>query len=271
MLPLLCGGAVRKGVQPPFPAGGLTEAHGPNLCLPVLYRPHCTCCPKCCCQGDFTGEVESEGREEERREAAVSQRLRWLGTPRALSRFYPTSLTPPFIIFRQILGCLGSTEGRGAVSIVQPISSRYAGSTLPPFIHSDTMLSPTTKMRSSKPHLTLVIKVRCLLCTEQQQGLTGRRLVLAAMPGISIPDKRLIIVLGSSSIVDEVTHEPILSILSIIVETAIKLRRDGHKVVIVSSGAIAVGLQRMEMPKRPKHLEQVQVSLLMLTSQSISC
>lgn len=167
----------------------------------------------------------------------------------------------PFIVFRQILGCLGSIEGRGAVSIVQPISSRYAGATLQSFIHADTMLSPTTKMRSSKPHLTLVIKVHRSQFTEQHQVLTELRLVLAAMPGIGISDKKLIIVLGSSSIVDEVTHEPILSILSIIVETAIKLRRDGHKVVIVSSGAIAVGLQRMEMPKRPKHLEQVQVSL----------
>ena len=73
-------------------------------------------------------------------------------------------------------------------------------------------------------------------------------------------NKRLMIVLGSSSIVDEKTHEPILSILSLIVETAIKLRRDGHRVVIVSSGAIAVGLQRMNIPKRPKHLAQVQVS-----------
>lgn len=81
------------------------------------------------------------------------------------------------------------------------------------------------------------------------------------MPGVTVPDQRLTVVLGSSSIVDEVTHEPILSILSIIVETAIKLKRDGHKVVIVSSGAIAVGLQRMEMAKRPKHLEQVQVRL----------
>jgi glutamate 5-kinase len=71
--------------------------------------------------------------------------------------------------------------------------------------------------------------------------------------------KRLTVVLGTSSIVDEVTHEPILSILSLIVETAIKLRRDGHRVVIVSSGAIGVGLQRMKMSRRPKHLAQVQV------------
>ncbi|KAJ9611080.1 Glutamate 5-kinase [Cladophialophora chaetospira] len=68
----------------------------------------------------------------------------------------------------------------------------------------------------------------------------------------------IVIGIGTSSIVDETTHEPILSILSLIVETAIKLRRDGHRVVIVSSGAIGVGLQRMNMTKRPKHLAQVQ-------------
>ncbi|EXJ84938.1 glutamate 5-kinase [Capronia epimyces CBS 606.96] len=72
------------------------------------------------------------------------------------------------------------------------------------------------------------------------------------------PRETLTVVLGTSSIVDEITHEPILSILSLIVETAIKLRRDGHRVVIVSSGAVGVGLQRMNMPKRPKHLAQVQ-------------
>jgi glutamate 5-kinase len=59
--------------------------------------------------------------------------------------------------------------------------------------------------------------------------------------------------------VDEKTHQPILSILSSIVETAIKLHNDGHRVVIVSSGAIAVGLRRMNLPKRPKLLPQVQV------------
>lgn len=76
------------------------------------------------------------------------------------------------------------------------------------------------------------------------------------------PHLTIVIKIGSSSIVDEHTHEPILSILSIIVETAIRLRRDGHKVVIVSSGAIAVGLKRMTIAKRPKHLAQVQVRKL---------
>jgi glutamate 5-kinase len=68
----------------------------------------------------------------------------------------------------------------------------------------------------------------------------------------------LVLSIGTSSIVDEKTHEPILSILSLIVETCISLRRQGHRVVLVSSGAIGVGLQRMSLSKRPKHLAQIQ-------------
>lgn len=64
--------------------------------------------------------------------------------------------------------------------------------------------------------------------------------------------------LGSSSLVDEVTKEPKLSIMSLIVETVVKLRRMGHKVIIVSSGGIAVGLKTLGLSKRPKHLSQVQ-------------
>ncbi|KAI2639704.1 glutamate 5-kinase [Hypomontagnella submonticulosa] len=68
----------------------------------------------------------------------------------------------------------------------------------------------------------------------------------------------VVIKLGTSSIVDEKTHEPLLSILTLIVETAVKLRKDGHKVIIVSSGAIGVGLRRMDVEKRPKHLSKLQ-------------
>lgn len=60
---------------------------------------------------------------------------------------------------------------------------------------------------------------------------------------------------------DEKTHEPLLSILTLIVETAVKLRKDGHKVVIVSSGAIGVGLRRMDVERRPKHLSKLQVRI----------
>ncbi|KAK2604429.1 hypothetical protein N8I77_007360 [Diaporthe amygdali] len=68
----------------------------------------------------------------------------------------------------------------------------------------------------------------------------------------------IVIKLGTSSIVDEKTHQPLLSNLSLIVETAYKLRADGHRVVIVSSGAIGVGMRRMEREKRPKHVAQLQ-------------
>lgn len=68
----------------------------------------------------------------------------------------------------------------------------------------------------------------------------------------------IVIKLGTSSIVDENTHEPLLSILTSIVETAAKLHRDGHKVIIVSSGAVGVGLRRMDVDKRPKHLPRIQ-------------
>lgn len=67
--------------------------------------------------------------------------------------------------------------------------------------------------------------------------------------------------LGTSSIVDESTHEPNLSILTSIVETAAKLHRDGHNVVIVSSGAVGVGLRRMDVAQRPKYLPRMQVRL----------
>jgi glutamate 5-kinase len=60
--------------------------------------------------------------------------------------------------------------------------------------------------------------------------------------------------------VDERTHEPILSILSLIVETVAKLRKNGHRVILVSSGAIGVGLRRMDIDERPTHLPRIQVS-----------
>src|SRR4051812_47994669 len=68
----------------------------------------------------------------------------------------------------------------------------------------------------------------------------------------------ILLKIGTSSIVDEKTHEPLLSVLTLIVETAVKLHKDGHKVIIVSSGAIGVGLRRMDYDKRPKHLPTIQ-------------
>ncbi|KAI5796657.1 Aspartate/glutamate/uridylate kinase [Geopyxis carbonaria] len=68
----------------------------------------------------------------------------------------------------------------------------------------------------------------------------------------------IVIKLGTSSICDEETHEPLLSNLSLMVETCIKLRRQGHRVILVSSGAIGIGLRRLDLKKRPKHLAAAQ-------------
>ena len=65
--------------------------------------------------------------------------------------------------------------------------------------------------------------------------------------------------IGTTSIVHETTHRPLLSTLSAVVETVVDLRRHGHKVVLVSSGAIGVGLKRMDMKSRPKNLSGKQV------------
>ena len=68
----------------------------------------------------------------------------------------------------------------------------------------------------------------------------------------------IVIKLGSSSLVDESTKEPKLSIMTLIVETVTNLKRMGHKVIIVSSGGIAVGLYALHIPHKPKQLSEVQ-------------
>ncbi|KAJ3322558.1 hypothetical protein HDV06_002935 [Boothiomyces sp. JEL0866] len=70
----------------------------------------------------------------------------------------------------------------------------------------------------------------------------------------------IVIKLGTSSICDEKTFIPKLSNLSLLVETIAQLREEGHRVVLVSSGAVGMGLRRLKLAKRPKHLSQVQAA-----------
>lgn len=70
--------------------------------------------------------------------------------------------------------------------------------------------------------------------------------------------KTVVIKLGTSSICDEKTHMPKISNLSLLVETVATLRGMGHQVVIVSSGAVGVGLRRLNLPAKPKLLAQIQ-------------
>ena len=80
----------------------------------------------------------------------------------------------------------------------------------------------------------------------------------------------VVIKLGTSSIVhDDQTHLPKIALLSSIVETAVSLIRAGHRVVIVSSGAIGVGLKRMDMARRPKGLAKKQVRMKHLAQSSL--
>ncbi|GAA5951819.1 hypothetical protein JCM3765_003126 [Sporobolomyces pararoseus] len=59
----------------------------------------------------------------------------------------------------------------------------------------------------------------------------------------------VVIKLGSSSILQpSPPHFPQMSTLSALAETCVSLRSLGHRIVIVSSGAIGMGLHRMELP-----------------------
>lgn len=80
---------------------------------------------------------------------------------------------------------------------------------------------------------------------------------------IYMPQKYTIVIkLGTLSLVDEVTREPRIANMSHIVETVVKLRRAGHRIVVVSSGAIAFGMKRVGMKEKPKQLAAVQALAL---------
>ncbi len=74
----------------------------------------------------------------------------------------------------------------------------------------------------------------------------------------STASKTIVIKLGTSSIISEETQLPKIAILSSLVETCHKLRSQGHKVVIVCSGAIGMGRIRMHITDRPKSLGERQ-------------
>jgi len=65
----------------------------------------------------------------------------------------------------------------------------------------------------------------------------------------------VVIKVGSSSIVNEETGNVSLSTLSGLVETIAQLKRLGHSVVLVSSGAVGVGCLRLKLSEKPKDLQ----------------
>ncbi|KAI9033912.1 glutamate 5-kinase [Phycomyces nitens] len=64
----------------------------------------------------------------------------------------------------------------------------------------------------------------------------------------------IVVKVGTTSICDEETHFPLLSNLSLLVEAVLKLKRNGHRVVIVTSAAVGTGLRRLNMSEKPSKL-----------------
>ncbi|KAI9226546.1 MAG: Aspartate/glutamate/uridylate kinase [Piptocephalis tieghemiana] len=68
----------------------------------------------------------------------------------------------------------------------------------------------------------------------------------------------IVLKLGTSSICDELSFTPRLSVLSAIVETVVLLRELGHRVVLVSSGAVGMGLRRLDLQEKPSEMSRKQ-------------
>ncbi|GAA5807656.1 hypothetical protein MFLAVUS_001026 [Mucor flavus] len=64
----------------------------------------------------------------------------------------------------------------------------------------------------------------------------------------------IVVKIGTSSICNEVTHFPLLSNLSGLVEAVLHLRSQGHRVVLVTSAAVGTGLRRLNMAEKPSKL-----------------
>ncbi|KAK9759479.1 Glutamate 5-kinase, partial [Basidiobolus ranarum] len=68
----------------------------------------------------------------------------------------------------------------------------------------------------------------------------------------------IVLKLGTSSICDEITHIPHLANLSHIVETIVKLKALGHRVVLTTSGAVGVGMRALNVAVKPTELAKKQ-------------
>ena len=79
----------------------------------------------------------------------------------------------------------------------------------------------------------------------------------------------IVIKVGTTTICDEKTHYPMLANLSSLVELVLKLKSQGHRVVLVSSAAVATGLRRLDINDRPTKMSTLQVLFLFNTHHSL--
>jgi glutamate 5-kinase len=72
--------------------------------------------------------------------------------------------------------------------------------------------------------------------------------------------RRIVLKVGSALVVDGETGEPDRAWLKTLVADAARLYRRGQQVLIVSSGAVALGRRRLGLPKRPLELPEKQAA-----------
>ncbi|KAF8927089.1 glutamate 5-kinase [Dissophora ornata] len=111
---------------------------------------------------------------------------------------------------------------------------------------------------STSPSVTKETDIATMAKHSHEKAQHHTRVMHGKKAGSKSDSLTIVIKLGTSSICDEITHFPLLSTLSLIVETILKLKSQGHRVVLVTSGAIGVGLRRLNLPSKPKDLAQVQ-------------
>ncbi|MFN7657127.1 MAG: glutamate 5-kinase, partial [Dolichospermum sp.] len=64
--------------------------------------------------------------------------------------------------------------------------------------------------------------------------------------------KTIVVKIGTSSLTQPETGQLALSTIATLAETLCDLRQQGHRVILVSSGAVGVGCGRLGLMERPK-------------------
>ncbi len=78
-------------------------------------------------------------------------------------------------------------------------------------------------------------------------------IVSCPMPNAPCPmPKTIVVKIGTSSLTQPETGQLALSTIATLAETLSDLRRQGHQVILVSSGAVGVGCARLGLTERPK-------------------
>ena len=72
--------------------------------------------------------------------------------------------------------------------------------------------------------------------------------------------RRVVVKVGSALLVDAATGRLNRAWLETLIEDVVRLRRQGREVVLVSSGAIALGRRHLGLPKGPLRLEESQAA-----------